>query len=398
MRIVCAALLALALSLPAGAALSAAQIHIQAGVRHFDRGEFGLAIEQFGRSMRARGGSAAYFLLGYSHFMRGFAGGSPENADRQDSTEAIAAFSLAVALDPELKAVTEPYRLYLSLALCHEALGASEKAIAAYSKAFELAPRNPLIPLYAARLRFSRNETDKSIANLNRALETARRNGKERELIDFISRHPMFSLMRRSRPHQELLRPSEQESETMVVQAESRADMFGLRDSVRSEASVVAEFPKRDKAVLDKLGEANVAFRSQRYADALEAYSKALVLNEASGVLGPGQVAFIHERMGTASYRLGLSQDAVSWLRRSVHSLPFNPSAYYQLALAYSVQGRFHEAMKALREALSTAPSVPELRKYMMLARTDGELEPLRDLPGFQSMLSEFRQRAGIGR
>jgi len=39
---------------------------------------------------------------------------------------------MALDLDPELRAVNQPYRLYHSLALSYEALGATEKAIEAY--------------------------------------------------------------------------------------------------------------------------------------------------------------------------------------------------------------------------------------------------------------------------
>ena len=97
--------------------------------------------------------------------------------------------------------------------------------------------------------------------------------------------------------------------------------------------------------------------------------------------------------MGTSHIRLGLAQEAVLPLQRSLQAMPNNAAAHYQLALAYSVSGRFHEALRALDGAFQSAPSKGELRKYMISAKSDSELEPVRDLAGFAGLLDRCEEK-----
>ena len=101
---------------------------------------------------------------------------------------------------------------------------------------------------------------------------------------------------------------------------------------------------------------------------------------------------------GAAYNKLGLTSGAVKALRYSVQEMPGNANAHYQLALAYSVDGKFSNALKAMGESFRNAPSQGELRKLMLLAKTDSELDPVRELPGFKAVLGTFQDRIAARR
>jgi len=148
-----------------------------------------------------------------------------------------------------------------------------------------------------------------------------------------------------------------------------------------------------DQSILETIAAANDDFKFRRWQNAIDGYNDALVLNQKTGTLSPGQAAFVQERIGTAYNKMGQTTEAVTALQRSVQSMPYNSNAHYQLALAYCVSGHYNEAMKALRESFKTAPSNGELRKAMLLAKTDTELEPLRDMPSFGAAITEYSQQ-----
>lgn len=377
-----------------------AETYLKAGMENLEKQEHTAAISNFTRATTLQGGSAAYFLLGYAYYQRGFMGGSPETAEKQDALETINAYSMALALDPGLAAVQQPYRLYHSMALCYEALNSYEKAVDAYKKAFEAAPHNPMLPLYAARLRYKMNDAPKSAANLSLSLKRARLLGKEGAIVKLVRSDPLFSMMMESAQHRRVLKeydssiPAEATAATARTGGDVASAPAELRDSLRSAPSQPRPAPRaEDQAVTERLGAANEEFKFRRYREAIEAYNETMTLNQQSGILNPGQEAFIHERIGTSYNRLGLSHEAIRVLQRSVQQMPFNSSAHYQLALAYAVSGSYSESLRALSEAFKTAPSSGELRKYMLLAKTDSELEPVRDLPGFRTILTDYKER-----
>ncbi|MBI5631226.1 MAG: tetratricopeptide repeat protein [Elusimicrobia bacterium] len=383
---------------PAPADLS--QAHVRKGLDGLDQGDYTLAIGEFKSALRLKPSSASYFLLGYSYYQRGFAGGKPETADQEDARLTVAAYGKALVLDPGLDSLQQPYQLYYGLALCHEALGQYEKAIEAYRKAFMMAPNKPMIPLYAARLRYKTGEIAKSSSNLRISLERARLLGKQSELIEMIKTDPAFSVMLQSPAHQEVLKEYEapktaEPGKTLVAQNGQKPALGpDLKDSVRDarEEPTKAALRAQDQAVAGELQAANAEYRFVHFRQALAGYEKTLELQRGSGILSPSQVAFVYERMGTCRNKLGLSEAAIKDLNRSIQELPINASAHYQLALAYSVLGRYNDSMRALSQAFKSSVSSSELRKYMLLARTDAELEPVRDLPGFNSVLTGYRQ------
>lgn len=417
MRTGAAALLALLLVLPAGAKntsrpkikakpakphspqISQAEIYINAGLRQIDRGRYALAIGDFTRAIRHNGGSKAYYLLGYSHYQRGFIGKVPENADKGEALEALKAFSVVLALDPALKTVSEPHRIYQRIAFCYEALGSNDKALEAYSRAFHSAPKNPMIPIFAARLRFKMGNAQKSASNLSAAFKAAKNPMARKALAKIVMTTPFAAMMgdpatlailRRYEP------PSAAAGPTLVADASAAADTssVAMRDAVRDGGASGQRrkaMSENDKAVMSRLAIANDELRSRNFRQALASFAEVMMLNQNSGFLSPDQIAFIHGQMGTAYNGLGQADDAITFLRLAVRDMPFNAAAHYQLALAYSVVGRLDKSLAALKEALRTSPSLAQRRRYKLLAKTDVELAPVRDRPGFKKTLAEYQ-------
>lgn len=390
----------------------------QAGLQNLDHREYAAAIANFHKAVQEKGTSGGYFLLGYAYYQRGFMNGTPEAADKQDAIEVVNAYTTAMALDPRLAEVRQPYKLYHGLGMAYEALGSDDKALDSYKRAMLMAPSNPMLPLYASRVRMKTGDQTSSLSNLEMSLKRARLLGQEAALISAIKTNPMFAPIAQSAEHMRLLREFDSSAAAMAMPAQTAApqeaapratslaamtpkpapaqDAYGLRDSVRQPAAAPAapKTSREDQAVLDAIASGNDEFKFRRYAKAIDLYNDALVLNERTGALSPGQAAFVQERIGTSYNKLGQTTEAITALRRSVQAMPYNASAHYQLSLAYSVSGHFNEAMKALREAFKTAPSDGELRKFMLLAKTDGELDPVRDMPAFQTALNDFSGRA----
>lgn len=387
----------------AQAALSAgaeAKLHVNDGLARMEVQDYDGAIGHFDRAVRAEGSTGAYFLLGYAHYQKGFRSGDPETADRAEAEETINAYAMAITLDPELRAVSEPYRLYHSMALSYEALKAYDKAIESYKMAFQAAPLNPMLPLYAARLRFRMGDGPKSASNLALALKKAKAAGKDKALAGLLKNDAFFAVMMGSAENRNALarfqgRPLEVSAGDATA-AVHTAGSGELRDSISDTAAgsrAAVALPQQNPAVLEALAAADEAYKFRRYRAAADQYNEALDLDAKSAGLTQVQLSLLYERMGTAYNKLGLTNEAVRALQRSVQQMPNNSSAHYQIALSYSLSGKFSDSLKAVSEAFRTAPSSAELRRVMLLAKTDIELEPVRDLPGFSSIVSEHSDR-----
>jgi len=399
-KLVAAAVLAALLC--AGSAHASALI--EGGLDSLGRKDYTAAIDDFTRAARSENTAAAYFLLGYAHYQRGFLTGDPDTADKEDAVEAVNAFTTAVKVDPSLKSVAQPHKLYHALVLCYEALGSYDKAIDAYRKAFTAAPDDPMLPLYAARLRFRMNDRHKAADNLHLALQKAKDAGKLKAMIAMVETNALFSSMLTDDTQLAVVRhydPKAAAPQTAVV-ASAASTPLGpqtglMRDSIKNAAPTAADrmatLRQQDKDVLDALSSANDELKFRRYRESITAYNDALALNKKSGILNPTEVAFIYEKIGTAYNRLGDSDRAVAALRRCVEQAPMDSAAHYQLSLAYAVQGHLQDSVHALSEALKSAPTAAELRRYTLLAKTDSELEGIRDLPAFKAVLDENRPR-----
>ncbi|MFA6316533.1 MAG: tetratricopeptide repeat protein [Elusimicrobiota bacterium] len=347
-------------------------------------------------SVQTGGSAEAYFTQGYALYQKAFTGGATENADRKLAVQAIRAYTKAIGMDPGLETVAAPYRIYHSLGLCYEAVGADEKAIEAYRKAFQSSPDNPMLPLYAARLRYRMNDVPRSAANLALALRKAKAANKDKALVKMVKTNAFFASMLKSDLNRGIV--SEYEAGAAPARIEAADDSKEeMRDAIRDtppdqRRQILAE-TQADSAALRRLAAADEDFRFNRFREAVDGYNETLILNQESAVLNPTQLSIVYERMGASYNRLGLSNGAIKALRFAVQEMPGNSNAYYQLSLAYAVSGKYAQSLRALSESFKNAPSDGELRKLSLLARTDSELEPIRDLPGYQNLMGPTMER-----
>jgi tetratricopeptide (TPR) repeat protein len=168
-----------------------------------------------------------------------------------------------------------------------------------------------------------------------------------------------------------------------------------MRDAVSDGPSRRAA-PAQDPAVLDKIASGNVEFKFRRYQNAVAAYNEALVMNQQRLTLSVEQVADLYEKIGTAYNKTGAAEQAILSLQKSLQQNPMNAGAHYQIALAYAMSGKTASALHALKECFSSTGDPIELRRLVLLSKTDVELEAVRDLPGFQQVVSDVAERVAL--
>ena len=389
---------------PAGAAVKTAkkaspktnpevQRLMSEGLGDLQRGEYSAAITALNTAVRKQGSVSTYFLLGWAHYQRGFKQGSVETADRDDAQSAIDAYGMAVSIDPKLKDLPDASRLYFSLALCDEAVEANDKALEAYKSALRLAPNKALIPLHAARLRLKMKDEDKAMSNLTMAMDKARKAGKETALLTAVQRDPSFAPIMANQAMRRMLGVAAPAKNTMVA---SNMDVRGeeMRDSVRDTPRVSA--PAQDPAVLDKIAQGDVEFKFRRYQNAVAFYDEALSMNTKRLTLSADQVAGLYEKIGTSYNKVGSAQQAIPSLQKALQQNPMNSGAHYQIALAYAMDGQTGASLHALKECFGSTGNPTELRRYVLLAKTDVELEAVRDLPGFTQVSADVAPRVAL--
>jgi tetratricopeptide (TPR) repeat protein len=370
-----------------------AQRLMSEGLGDLERGEYSAAITILTQAVHKEASVSSYFLLGWAHYQRGFKQGSVETADRDDAQSAIDAYGMAINKDPQLSGLPDPGRLYFSLALCNEAVGSYEPALEAYKSALRAAPNKALIPLHAARLRLKMKDEAKAMSNLTMALDKARKSGRESALIAAVQQDPSFAPVLANRAMCRMLGVSGKPAPAMVA---SNADFSGeeMRDAVRDTPRAAA--PAQDPAVLDKVASGDVEFKFRRYEGAVARYNEALSINAERQTLTASQVATIYEKIGTAYNKVGQPEQAVRSLQKSLQQNPMNPSADYQIALAYASAGKTLFALHALKECFSTTGDPAELRRFVLLAKTDVEMEAVRDLPAFQQAVADVSDRVAL--
>ena len=146
------------------------------------------------------------------------------------------------------------------------------------------------------------------------------------------------------------------------------------------------------KSLID---DADADFKWRKYSRALAGYKAAFQADRKRGTMSAADRARLLQNVAIAYRQLGHTDEAETMLERAIEAAPGSASAYYQLALTESVSGRFVEALRALEQSLQSAASAAELRKTLLLARTDGELDPLRDLPDFARIIARNSARTG---
>lgn len=370
-----------------------AQRLMSEGLANLEAGESSTAISNFNKAVRKEGSVSSYFLLGWAHYQRGFKLGSTEAADRDDAQSAIDAYSMALGKDPELKALPDASRLYFSMALCYEAVQSYDKALDAYKMAFRAAPNKALIPLNAARLRLKMGDTAKAVSNIELAMTKAMKNDQGEKLRDVVRRDPAFAPLVANSASRKALGISDANDGEMVAAIGARGEE--LRDSVRDTAPKPVA-PAQDAQVLEKIANGNVEFKFRRYMSAVAAYNEALSLDQERMTLGAPQTAQVYEKIGMAYNKLGQSEVAIRSLQKSLQQNPMNPSAHYQIAMAYAMSGKTAVALNALSESFKSCAGPNDLRRFVMQAKTDTELEAVRDLPAFRTLVSQYSDRVAL--
>lgn len=368
---------------------------INEGLTRLKFHQYNAAITSMNKAVRMKPGVSTYFLLGWAHYQRGFKKGSIETADRDDAQLAIDSYNMALSKDPKLSELTDPSRLYFSLALCYEAVESYDQSLAYYKRALKAAPNKALIPLHAARLRLKMQEEDKAIANVQLALKKARTSGHEGALIAAVKREPAFLPLVANEATRRILGvPASAEADGIMIA--SNLDFHGedMRDSVRDAATpppVVL-----DPAVAEKISTGNTEYKFRRYQTAVTAYREALELDQNHPLLSKDQVASLYEKIGISLNKLGQSEAAYGALEKSLEKNPANANARYQLALSLAMSGKTSQSLQTLRQSFAAAHDSAELRRIVLLAKTDVELEAVRDLPEFSRAIAGVSERVAL--
>lgn len=105
------------------------------------------------------------------------------------------------------------------------------------------------------------------------------------------------------------------------------------------------------------------------------------------------QRSVLFSNIGLAYEKMGLNERALQSYQYAVQEFPRNASAHYHLARAYALAGDLENAYVSLKSALLNAGNPRELRRILLLARTDFELEPLRASPEALKLLNRYSKR-----
>lgn len=366
------------------------------------RKAFSSAITAFHGATEADPGSAEAFLqLGNAFYERGFSRGTPDKAETKDVQRALDAFQTAKALDPDGKAMSEPFLLHHGMGQCFEALGRYDQAAESLRRASQTSRHNPMPPLYTAELRYKMRDLKQSSESLLESVERARRIRAYRSLARLVRTHPQFSGLMQVPQNKMILETFDaveagQVPETQAkAQVEERLSMRDALAALRSDESrarlIAAAAP--DPRVQQWLEEADGDFKFRKFRRAAMEYQQVLKLDGTRGSLGAAERGRILQNIGVSYRMLGLMAEAVQSLERAAQEMPDSSTTYYQLALALSTAGQFTSSLHALELALQHAHSNADRRLTLMLAKTDSELEPLRDLPGYQRLLVQYAPR-----
>ncbi len=364
------------------------------GLETLQRGEYTAAIALFNKAARRQGDSATYFLLGWAHYQRGFKDADVATADRDDAQSALDAYDLALQADPKLSALSSPSRLYFSRALCYEALGRYDRALESYKSAMRVSPGKALIALNAARLRLKMNDHDKALSNVELALTMARKAGREGALRAAAAHDPAFAPLLGDDLLRRALGVAAPQDGLAVAAAELRGE--DLRDSVAEVPHAAPPVPAQDPAVLDRVARGDQEFQFGSFQAAIADYNRALSLDSSRKTLTVRQTAALYAKIGAAYNKVGQSDAAVRFLQKSLQLDPDNADTGYQIALARAMSGQTGEALTALKRCFASATSDAELRRLVLLAKTDVELEAVRDLPGFRDAVGAVASRVAL--
>lgn len=372
------------------------------GLRQSQRGRHAAAVAKLRKAAELDGSSAAvFFHLGNAHYQMAFRSGKPGPGDMEDVREAESAFQTAMALDPALASLESPYLLYHELALCYQALEKYGEALSMFDRAMRVAPSNPMPAVYTARLYHGMGDPSKSAASLEIGIQRARRVGNFHSLKQLLRSNPGFSLLTQAPENRAVLDAYDQVEQGLLTEAQAREkleDAAEYRDSLRNASpselrKKALQVPRQSSRLLARINEGDMNLKFRSFQAAIAEYQAALEEDGGNEALDPALKSRVLRNMGVAYRHLGQASEAVKVLGEVLRDPQLGASAYYQLALVYSVTGRYTHAINALDRSLREAPNQQELRQTMLLAKTDPELDPIRDRPEFQKMLEPYSRR-----
>lgn len=369
---------------------------IDLGLKRLRAKNFSAAIVAFDQASRIDPSSAnAFFHLGNAYYERAFTESNAAKADKNFVGSAIDAYETALAIDPALGLIDDPFLLYHGLSQCFEAQGRLKEALGTIKKATRVSRKNPMPYLYGARIRFKMQDYDKSAANLYYSVRRARRANKYPALARLIKSNPLFSGLLTVPQNKLILDAYDAVESGTLTEKEARERIRGFspyRDALtnlptRSPRAIAAPVSRKDTKVLTLITQGHRAYNHQSYRQAIRSYRAAMTADSEKGTLDAMQMSLLLERIGSSYRQLGLVGEAIRVFKLAIEELPGNTAAHYRLALSYSVSGQLGKAMTSLNRALDTAHSLSQLRKTLLMARTDLEFSPLRDLARYKDIL-----------
>ncbi len=380
---------------------------VVAGIQAMKEGNHSKAVVIFERAVKQDSRwSNAHFHLGNAYYHKAFAQGSPERADKDDASLAIDALETAIALDPKMQSIRQPHKLHHALGQCYEAIGRHDEALAAIKQAALTSPRNPMPFLYGARLRHKMRDYVMSTKNFYSSVMRAQRIRSYPQLSKLVRSSGLFVPLLSIPQNRLILDAMDAVSEGTLTLGEAKerirtGDRSDMRDALADQPSASVQLPqvvrrpetRQDPDVLKAVELGHLAFNVRRYRESIKHYQAAFDLDHQRGTMDAVQKSLLLERIG-ASYRsLGLANESIRVLEEAVQTMPENSTAYYQLALAHASTGKSAEAMSFLKRSLETARSMAEMRKTLLLAKTDTEFESLYEKPRFAEIVKAFERK-----
>lgn len=390
---------------PSPRALKAARVLAEG--RQAERAQqYSRAITAYERATRLDPSSAdAFFHLGNAYFGRAYQRGASEKADKDDAQGGVDAYQTAMALDPGLKSIRDPFLLYHGLSQCLEATGAYEKALDALKLASKANPNNPMPHLYGARVRFRMRDHERASANLYWSVKRAVKLNMFPQLARMLRQDPVFAGLM-SLPQSKVILDSYDAVYRGAItedQAKDRirsyADREDLRDAVRdvptsrSSRPSSLDAPVVDPVVLQRIDDAHRAFEAGNFQQAVNDYQSALTADGPKGTMDAVLKSMVLERLGSSYRQMGLAGEGVRVLVRAVEALPENSAAHYEMALCLAAGGRPGEALSSLNRSLDTAGTLAQLRKTLILSKTDPELASVRDIPRYRLIVESHERK-----
>ncbi|MDE2291098.1 MAG: tetratricopeptide repeat protein, partial [Elusimicrobia bacterium] len=355
----------------------------------------------------------AFFLLGEAYFRKALAAGSVDKADPKAAAAAVRAYETSLGLDPSAKSLREPFILFDDLAQCREALGQYREAMLALKEAVKASPNDPMPHLYGARVRWRMRSQTMASSDLYWAARRALKLRMYPLIARLVRQDPSYRGLMMLPQNRVILDSIDavQRGDITQKQADARikaavtgaADPGGdMRDSVRDVPGAAASRPASldarpvDPRVQAYLDDGARAFAASQFTDASADYAAALSADSRRGTLDPIARSLALERLGSSYRQSGLVERADQALREAVRILPENSSAHYELALCLSTEGRPTPALKELESSFDATATLPQLRRTLLMAKTEPALGPVRDLQRFAQVVAAREKRLAL--